>query len=200
MAFIFAILMWGVVYQGYNAVFPAFYQELFPTKTRVTAFAVSQTRPPDHRVPAGDLRRTSRPPGACLENEDLRHNASCPSGEPAGWRATRSRQRGVGRRQLHPRPCHYRGLLRMLRSRDVPDPPQRSRQQERPSRSRGRSTTGSARPASTCPESRSDPDPHDHDVGRPALRRPPTSSASRGVGRNGTCLRSPVSAGRTSTC
>jgi len=31
-----------VVYQGYNATFPAFYQELFPTRTRVTAFAVSQ--------------------------------------------------------------------------------------------------------------------------------------------------------------
>ncbi len=42
MAFFFAILMWGIVYQGYNAVFPAFFQELFPTKTRVTAFAVSQ--------------------------------------------------------------------------------------------------------------------------------------------------------------
>ena len=42
LAFLFAMLMWGVVYQGYNAVFPAFYQELFPTKTRVTAFAVSQ--------------------------------------------------------------------------------------------------------------------------------------------------------------
>ena len=42
MAFLFAILMWGVVYQGYNAVFPSFYQELFPTKTRVSAFAVSQ--------------------------------------------------------------------------------------------------------------------------------------------------------------
>jgi MFS family permease len=42
MSFLFAMLMWGVVYQGYNAVFPSFYQELFPTKTRVTAFAVSQ--------------------------------------------------------------------------------------------------------------------------------------------------------------
>jgi len=42
MAFVSAILMWGIVYQGYNAVFPAFYQELFPTRTRVTAFAVSQ--------------------------------------------------------------------------------------------------------------------------------------------------------------
>jgi len=36
------MLMWGVVYQGYNAVFPSFFQELFPTRTRVTAFAVSQ--------------------------------------------------------------------------------------------------------------------------------------------------------------
>ena len=42
MSFLFAILMWGVVYQGYNATFPSFYQELFPTRTRVTAFAVSQ--------------------------------------------------------------------------------------------------------------------------------------------------------------
>jgi MFS family permease len=41
-AFISAIIMWGIVYQGYNAVFPSFYQELFPTKTRVTGFAVSQ--------------------------------------------------------------------------------------------------------------------------------------------------------------
>ena len=42
LAFIFAVLMWGVVYQGYNATFPSFYQELFPTRVRVTAFAVSQ--------------------------------------------------------------------------------------------------------------------------------------------------------------
>ena len=42
LAFLLAILMWGIVYQGYNAVFPAFYQELFPTRTRVTGFAVSQ--------------------------------------------------------------------------------------------------------------------------------------------------------------
>jgi MFS family permease len=42
LAFVLAILMWGMVYQGYNAVFPSFYQELFPTKTRVTGFAVSQ--------------------------------------------------------------------------------------------------------------------------------------------------------------
>jgi MFS family permease len=42
LTFITAIVMWGIVYQGYNATFPAFYQELFPTRTRVTGFAVSQ--------------------------------------------------------------------------------------------------------------------------------------------------------------
>jgi MFS family permease len=42
LAFVFALVMWGSVYQGYNAVFPSFYQELFPTRTRVTGFAVSQ--------------------------------------------------------------------------------------------------------------------------------------------------------------
>ncbi|MCW2581419.1 MAG: major facilitator superfamily 1 [Klenkia sp.] len=42
LAFAFALVMWGSVYQGYNAVFPSFYQELFPTRTRVTGFAVSQ--------------------------------------------------------------------------------------------------------------------------------------------------------------
>ena len=34
--------MWGVVYQGYNAVYPSFYPELFQTRVRVTAMAISQ--------------------------------------------------------------------------------------------------------------------------------------------------------------
>jgi MFS family permease len=42
MTIVVALLMWGVLYQGYNAVFPSFYQELFPIRTRVTAFAVAQ--------------------------------------------------------------------------------------------------------------------------------------------------------------
>jgi MFS family permease len=42
MAIVFAILMWGVVYQGYNAVFPSYYPELFQTKYRVSAMAISQ--------------------------------------------------------------------------------------------------------------------------------------------------------------
>ena len=42
LAIAMSLLMWGVVYQGYNAVFPSFYPELFPTRTRVTAMAISQ--------------------------------------------------------------------------------------------------------------------------------------------------------------
>jgi MFS family permease len=42
LAIAMSLLMWGVVYQGYNSVFPSFYPELFPTRTRVTAMAISQ--------------------------------------------------------------------------------------------------------------------------------------------------------------
>jgi MFS family permease len=42
LAIVFSLLMWGFVYQGYNAVFPSFYPELFPTRTRVTSMAIAQ--------------------------------------------------------------------------------------------------------------------------------------------------------------
>lgn len=42
LAFCMSILMWGVVYQGYNAVFPSFYPELFHTRYRVSAMAIAQ--------------------------------------------------------------------------------------------------------------------------------------------------------------
>ena len=42
LAFTLSLLMWGVVYQGYNAVFPSFYPEMFPTRTRVSGMAISQ--------------------------------------------------------------------------------------------------------------------------------------------------------------
>jgi MFS family permease len=42
LAVLMSILMWGIVYQGYNAVFPSFYPEMFPTRTRVSAMAISQ--------------------------------------------------------------------------------------------------------------------------------------------------------------
>jgi MFS family permease len=41
-AFVMSILMWGVVYQGYNAIFPGYYPELFPTRFRVSAMAIAQ--------------------------------------------------------------------------------------------------------------------------------------------------------------
>jgi MFS family permease len=42
LAFVMSLLMWGVVYQGYNAVFPSFFPELFQTRYRVSAMAISQ--------------------------------------------------------------------------------------------------------------------------------------------------------------
>jgi len=42
LAIAMSLLMWGVVYQGYNAIFPSFYPELFPTRSRVSAMAISQ--------------------------------------------------------------------------------------------------------------------------------------------------------------
>ena len=37
-----SLLMWGVIYQGYNAVYPSFYPEMFPTRSRVSGMAIAQ--------------------------------------------------------------------------------------------------------------------------------------------------------------
>ncbi|PRX33089.1 putative MFS family arabinose efflux permease [Paraburkholderia sp. BL18I3N2] len=42
LAIVMSILMWGIIYQGYNAIFPSFYPELFPTRSRVSAMAIGQ--------------------------------------------------------------------------------------------------------------------------------------------------------------
>ncbi|HET6185096.1 MAG TPA: MFS transporter [Acetobacteraceae bacterium] len=42
LAIVLSLLMWGFFYQGYNAVFPSFYPELFQTKVRVSAMAIAQ--------------------------------------------------------------------------------------------------------------------------------------------------------------
>jgi LacY proton/sugar symporter len=42
LAIVLAILTVGVFYQAWNATFASFFQEMFPTRTRVTGFAVSQ--------------------------------------------------------------------------------------------------------------------------------------------------------------
>jgi hypothetical protein len=52
-----SLLMWGVVYQRYNAVFPSFYPELFPTRTRVSAMGDPAQYWHDHiRAAPGALR------------------------------------------------------------------------------------------------------------------------------------------------
>jgi MFS family permease len=64
LAIAMSLLMWGVVYQGYNAVFPSFYPELFPTRTRVTAMAISQNVGTTITALLPALFATVAPPGA----------------------------------------------------------------------------------------------------------------------------------------
>jgi MFS family permease len=64
LAIIMSLLMWGVVYQGYNAVFPSFYPELFPTRTRVSAMAISQNLGTAVTALLPALFATVAPPGA----------------------------------------------------------------------------------------------------------------------------------------
>ena len=56
--------MWGIVYQGYNAVFPSFYPELFPTRTRVSSMAISQNIGTTITALLPALFATVAPPGA----------------------------------------------------------------------------------------------------------------------------------------
>ena len=83
LAFLLAVLMWGIVYQGYNAVFPAFYPEQFPTKTRVTGFAVSQNIGTliTAFLPALYATLAGPAPGACVEDKKFMPDTVLPSGE-----------------------------------------------------------------------------------------------------------------------
>jgi MFS family permease len=64
LAIVLSLLMWGLVYQGYNAVFPSFYPELFPTKTRVTAMAIAQNVGTTITALLPALFATVAPPGS----------------------------------------------------------------------------------------------------------------------------------------
>jgi hypothetical protein len=72
-----------VVYQGYNATFPAFYQELFPTKTRVTAFAVSQNIGTliTAFLPALYATLVGPTPSACVVDKKFAPDVQLPTGE-----------------------------------------------------------------------------------------------------------------------
>jgi MFS family permease len=64
LAIALSLLMWGVVYQGYNAIFPSFYPELFPTRTRVTAMAIAQNVGTTITALLPALFATVAPPGS----------------------------------------------------------------------------------------------------------------------------------------
>ncbi len=64
LAIVMSLLMWGVVYQGYNALFPSFYPELFPTRARVTAMAIAQNTGTTITALLPALFATVAPPGS----------------------------------------------------------------------------------------------------------------------------------------
>ena len=64
LAILMSLLMWGVVYQGYNAVFPSFFPELFQTRIRVTAMAISQNVGTTITALLPALFATVAPPGS----------------------------------------------------------------------------------------------------------------------------------------
>jgi MFS family permease len=64
LAITLSILMWGIVYQGYNAVFPSFYPELFQTRSRVSAMAISQNVGTTITALLPALFATAAPPGS----------------------------------------------------------------------------------------------------------------------------------------
>jgi len=64
LAIVMSLLMWGVVYQGYNAVFPSFFPELFQTRTRVSAMAIAQNVGTTITALLPALFATVAPPGS----------------------------------------------------------------------------------------------------------------------------------------
>ena len=134
MAFLFAILMWGIVYQGYNAVFPSFYPELFPTKTRVTGFAMSQN--------IGTMITAFLPliyaviaptaPGACVEEQEVHAGQDPAVGRdlPRGRRCCGDPGHPGGRFG-HAGARDHRVDRGIQCARDVPDPYERSGQEGR---------------------------------------------------------------------
>ncbi|KMZ12213.1 L-Proline/Glycine betaine transporter ProP [Candidatus Burkholderia humilis] len=59
-----SLLMWGIVYQGYNAIFPSYYPELFPTRMRVSAMAIAQNIGTTITALLPALFATVAPPGS----------------------------------------------------------------------------------------------------------------------------------------
>ena len=85
LAIVMSILMWGVVYQGYNAVFPSFYPELFPTRARVSGMAIAQNVGTMLTALLPALFAAVAPPGSAnMPHDDRRH---APSASPSSRRS-----------------------------------------------------------------------------------------------------------------
>ena len=145
------MLMWGVVYQGYNAVFPAFYQELFPTKTRVTAFAVSQNIGTliTAFLPAIYAALVGPTPSACVVGQEVLPGHVLPTGETCRAAADAIEQRRLDGRR------HHASAWRSSRPSRPTRPARPSACTSTTSGTRGRrrcprrSTSGSARPGTS---------------------------------------------------
>ena len=125
LAIVLSLLMWGVVYQGYNAIFPSFYPELFPTRTRVSAMAISQNVGTTITALLPALFAAVAPPGST--NIPLTIGA-----------LTLAITLRLGARGLE---C----------ARDLPRPPERSRRPERGSGPQARVRTDSGADDRECP-------------------------------------------------
>ena len=64
LALVFSLLMWGIVYQGFNAVFPSLFPELFHTRTRVCGMAIGQNIGTTLSALLPALFATVAPPGS----------------------------------------------------------------------------------------------------------------------------------------
>jgi MFS family permease len=64
LAIVMSLLMWGIVYQGYNAIFPSYFPELFQTRIRVTAMAIAQNVGTTITALLPALFATVAPPGS----------------------------------------------------------------------------------------------------------------------------------------
>ena len=112
---------------------------------------LAEHRHADHRVPAGDLRRDRRPDtGRLRGRQEVRPGRRPSTGETCRQLADSIESNViVDGRQHHPRLGDHRGHRLLLGPRDLPDPPERPRQQERGAGVPRRSTTGSGPPAWT---------------------------------------------------
>ncbi len=64
LAIVVSLLMWGIVYQGFNAVFPSLFPELFQTRVRVSGMAIGQNIGTTMSALLPALFATVAPPGS----------------------------------------------------------------------------------------------------------------------------------------